>query len=369
MSEQWQNVVISSAIPGTGIIGFSSSEETLSQSYTNPIDTSSIPNPNTLLAPSFRLTAANTKVKSIVPYLSNIIVVKSTDSVAHAFNTLVNNSILSAPVFDVVINNYVYFIHLLDILAYLVNIYQYQTSSVVAPRLEELIIQDRFKTTPVTSVISRSFRNPWHSISKESSLQEAIELLFKTRADQVAVANVECIFSSILTQYTVVEWLASKSLEIGELASKTVDTLKLGYRDVISVNHRHTVLEAFLKMDALGVSGVAICDDVDRLIGNISATDLRDIGPGAENFRKLYFDCGTFIEQKQRTTNIPKLVAVNRDSTIKEVLDRFGKYHIHRVYVVEENTNLPVGIISDGDIIALFATAIPVVANAAQSRV
>jgi len=49
-------------------------------------------------------------------------------------------------------------------------------------------------------------------------------------------------------------------------------------------------------------------------------------------------------------------------------LDKFGKHHIHRVYVVEENTNLPVGIISDGDIIALFATAIPVVANATQSR-
>jgi len=104
-------------------------------------------------------------------------------------------------------------------------------------------------------------------------------LLFKTRADQLAVANVECIFSSILTQYTVVEWLASKSSEIGELAAKTVDTLKLGYRDVISVNHRHTVLEAFLKIDALGVSGVAICDDVDRLIGNISATDFKRYWP------------------------------------------------------------------------------------------
>jgi len=283
---------------------------------------------------------------------------------------LIDNNILSAPLLDVSVNNFIYFLHLLDILAYLVDVYQYQTSSNVAPRLEELIMQDRFKTTPVTAIIQRSLRNPWYTITEEHSLQEAIDMLFRTRADQFAVANVESTFSSILTQYTVVEWIASRPVEeIGELASKTVDTFKLGYRDVIRVNHRRTILEAFLYMDGIGVSGIAVSDDNDRLIGNISATDLRDIGFGAENFRILYSDCASFIEHKQKTNKIPKLVAVNRDSTIKEVLDKFGGHHIHRVYVVEEDSNLPVGVISDGDIIALFATAIPVIAQPLQSRV
>jgi len=37
----------------------------------------------------------------------------------------------------------------------------------------------------------------------------------------------------------------------------------------------------------------------------------------------------------------------------------FYRYKIHRVYVVEKDTFAPVGVISDGDIINLFANALP----------
>jgi len=111
-------------------------------------------------------------------------------------------------------------------------------------------------------------------------------------------------------------------------------------------------------MDAIGITGIAITNDEDRIIGNISISDLKDIGSSAANFKKLYLDCGTFIEQRETGVNVPKLIWANRRSSIKEVLGQFKAHKIHRVYIIEPQSHMPVGVITTTDIISLFARAL-----------
>jgi len=190
----------------------------------------------------------------------------------------------------------------------------------------------------------------------------------RTRADQVAVFDNSGNFVNILTQYNIVHWLACRpSEEIGPLDSKSIQTFRLGYQRVVRVHKNRPVLHAFIRMDDVGVSGVAVTDDGNKVIGNISTTDIKDIGGNLENFRKLYMDCGTFINQKEQGKDIPRLLYVHRDQSIRDVLDMFLRYNVHRVYVVEREDFSPVGVISDGDIINLFTSSVPVSSTSTES--
>jgi len=305
-----------------------------------------------------------------VPPIENVVIIKSSDSVATAFETLITNNILSVPLLDVTTNMFIAFLHLLDILAYMVDIYQYQTSDTTIPKFEEIIIQDRFKNTPVSSIIYRALRNPWYTIKESDSIYDAIYMLNKCQVYQLAVSDTLGRFYSVLTQFRLLVWLANRNInEFRDLASEPIETFSLGFKPVVRFHKSRRVLDAFLQMDAIGITGVAITDDEDRIIGNISISDLKDIGSSAENFRKVYLDCGTFIEQRETGVSVPKLIWANRKSSIKEVLGQFRAHKIHRVYIVEPQSHMPMGVITTTDIISLFARALqPPTAKAEQLR-
>jgi len=298
-----------------------------------------------------------TTVNELAPRIEEVIFIKSTDNVASALEIFRNNKILALPVLDVMTNKYVAFIHMLDILAYVVDIYQYQTST-VALNIEE-IIQDRFKSTPINSIIQRAVRNPWFSISDKASILEAIETMARFQLYQIAVYDFEGKFYSILTQSRIISWLANRKVsEFGDFASEPLEAFHVGFKPLVKVHKSRRVLDAFLQMDSIGITGVAIVNDVNEVVGNISISDLKDIGPTAENFKTLYLNCETFIQQRETGRDVPKLIWATRKSTIKEVLGQFRTHHIHRVYVIEPQTHIPVGVITTTDVISLFANAL-----------
>jgi len=291
----------------------------------------------------------------------DVVVVNASDSITDAFYTLVDNNLVSAPVYDSVLNQYVTFLSLLDIISYLVEIYQFRIET-ADPRIEELVLQDRFKNTPVSALGIGYWRNPWYTISQDASILDALSMFARTRADQIAVFDINGNFVNVLTQHMLVQWLAQRSFEeIGQLSSKSIQTLRLGLQRVIRVHKNTALLHAFMRMHDVNVSGVAVVDDFNRVIGNISTTDFQEIGSGVINFRKLYLSCETFLNQKLQGKNTPQLLYVHKDQSVRDVLDIFYRYKIHRVYIVERDTFAPVGVISDGDIILLFANALPTV--------
>jgi len=325
------------------------------------------PTPTASVDRLFFDTCQNTKIRDFIGPPIDIIVVNASDSITDAFYTLVDNDIVSAPVYDSITNQYVTFLSILDIISYLVEIYQFQVES-ADPMIEELVLQERFKGTPVSALGIGNWRNPWYTISQEMSILEAINMFSRTRADDIAVFDSNGNFVNILTQHMLVQWIAQRPFEeIGQLSSKSIQTLRLGFQRVVRVNKRRSLLRAFMRMHDVNVSGVAVVDDFNTVVGNISSTDLKDLGKGVINFRKLYMTCESFLNQKQQGKNLPQLLYVHRSQSVGDVLDLFFRYKIHRVYVVEKDSFAPVGVISDGDIINLFANALPASSTAGTS--
>jgi len=81
-------------------------------------------------------TCQNTKIRDFIGPPIDIIVVNASDSITDAFYTLVDNDIVSAPVYDSITNQYVTFLSILDIISYLVEIYQFQVES-ADPMIED----------------------------------------------------------------------------------------------------------------------------------------------------------------------------------------------------------------------------------------
>jgi CBS domain-containing protein len=234
-------------------------------------------------------------------------------------------------------NKYTAFIDLFDVLSYVVEVLNLPLEP-----SEDWIVSDSFQNTSCLTLVGRSQRSAWMLIGEDTPLQAAVNSL--TEVHRLAVVDSQGNLTSVLTQSRVVHWLANRSEWVmGDIATMSVDDFRLGYGDVVTVNHNEKTINgthlderqigdcnssleidaAFLKMYKMNVSGVAVVDDSDTVIGNISVSDLKDIGYGANMFRKLYVSCGTFLNRKIEGGLVPKLVYANRSTTIKEMLDRF----------------------------------------------
>ncbi len=121
-------------------------------------------------------------------------------------------------------------------------------------------------------------------------------------------------------------------------------------------------MDAFTKLAEESVSGAAIVDEYNRLVGVLSASDFlrarRDVTlhewdhffddlkePVSEylNRRNAYFP-GKFSKNP---------ITVRREDTVMDVLNKFTSAHVHRLFVVDDAFR-PVGVWSLSDVIEVF---------------
>jgi len=297
----------------------------------------------------------STKVKQLlITNKQELITIKSTESVECAFRLLINNRILSAPLYNEEMCYYMGFLHTLDILSYLLHIFAERNSCGMG--FEELITQDKFKNEPCTAILEKSQLNPWRVVSEDASIYDVIHILAIDNLREVAVVDSNNKLVDIITQDTIINWLADiDPVKIGELVDMPLNNFKLGFKEVISMDASSTLLQVFIKMYSFNISGVAIKNNENTLIGNISISDLKDLGCGADKFYKLFMNAETFIQTRDYGKKVPNLVYVTPSTSIKELLQQFKTYSIHRVYIVQNNLeHAPVGIINSTDIISFF---------------
>jgi CBS-domain-containing membrane protein len=198
---------------------------------------------------------------------------------------------------------------------------------------DDWLVSTQFTNTSCLTLVGRSIRSAWVLIGEDAPLQAAINQL--QNVHRLAVVDSMGNLVSVLSQSRVTRWLANRSEWVmGDLATMTVEEFRLGYRDVVTIHQNEKTINAFMRMYNTNISGLAVTDDTDTVIGNISISDLKDIGYSASMFRRLYVSCGAFLNRKIEGGLVPKLVYANRSTTIKEVLEKYRDNRIHRVYVV-----------------------------------
>eukprot|EP01126_Amoeba_proteus_P042390 TRINITY_DN4606_c0_g4_i3.p1 TRINITY_DN4606_c0_g4~~TRINITY_DN4606_c0_g4_i3.p1 ORF type:complete len:298 (+),score=52.03 TRINITY_DN4606_c0_g4_i3:104-997(+) len=285
---------------------------------------------------------------SLVP-VSALVVPKlidgeETELISVVFQRLLRSHILSLPVYTVKdgIKQYFGFVDIMDILySFMLN--QAGLTNYAAVR----------------DIINLSSRNPWLFLHTTDDLLSACSLLSGAHQDssvhRCAVFDVGPsgpYMFSILSQSKLVEYIGG-NLNTCPLFEKTIEELKIGFRKVRSVNISKNVIVAFEKLKKYEVSGLAVVDNSQRIVGNISASDLKDIYMLPKGFSQvLNAPIREYLIEKRKKKPIflnPKV------ATLADAYQIIITRKIHRVYLVDQDERA-LGLITLTDLLAFWTT-------------
>jgi len=295
-----------------------------------------------------------TPVGSLFPHhMPSIITVNKKDTMSSAFQTLIDNKILSAPVWDLHKHKFVAFVDMVDMVSASMEALSESdlASEADLGKLMESAVQLRNKT--VGELADHSQRNPYLPVESTAPLHEAVKLMNKWGVHRVPVIDAEGNLMSVLTQSQVVHWFCDHRSSFPTM-KKTLENLHIGQSGIISISWNSRAIEAFQLIWNKRISAVAVVNDDGILVGNISVSDLKLIGYDATLISRLFYPIKEFLRVIRAPHDaehpISQPIFVKKDSTLGEVVRKLVETRFHRVYVVDENYK-PVGVVSNLEVL------------------
>jgi len=283
------------------------------------------------------------------PQRPALVTVKKTDLISVAFKKLIENGILSAPVYDVHAHAYIGFIDMLDMVTHVLNALN---EGDIIPEQDIVTLlesKERFANDTCETLTDLSKRNPYYPVEASVAVLTVIRLVSRVRVHRIPAISKDNELSTVITQSHIVRLIAQHVTHFGALVGMTVKDLRLGYVNVVTANHKEKAVEAFKAMHKHGISAVGVVDDNGILVSNISNTDLKVIGHNASMLSNLYLPITELLDLLPKNEVISGPIAVTPETTFEEVVLKLQLTRVHRVYVVEEGK--PIGVISGIEII------------------
>lgn len=281
-------------------------------------------------------------------------------SLSSVLKTLRDNKILSLPVKNED-KEYVGFIDVLDVLTNILLAYSEgeDTTSMQwsgwCSNVDELAKRgEEFGTTKVGSVMNASHADRWCPI-EDGTLYQLVEI-FAKGVHRVPVINDSGHVKSIVTQSDFVKILNKQMKEellLEEVGSKTLFELGLDRAGsgVVTMSNKAQAILAFWSMYFSRVMAVAVVDENGRLVGNVSASDIRGLGSEEKPFSSLVQAISTFSPS-------PLPITCTLSSTLYSVISLLADHRIHRVWVVDD-AGKPIGVVSLTDVLKVLERVEP----------
>lgn len=161
---------------------------------------------------------------------------------------------------------------------------------------------------------------------------------------------------SVVSQLDVVRVLHDNKEKLDGLADKTIEQLGLATADdaVTSVQATMSALNAFAVMHDKGVSAVAIINADGKVVGNLSASDLRWIE--RDMFGHLAMPVMLFLAVMSGCRNPGPVLTVKLNSKLGDCLKLMAENDIHHVHVISPSGKQQ-SIITPADILQYVAAA------------
>lgn len=328
-----------------------------------------------------------------------IVEVNDTDTIDSAFRLLVQNKILSAPVWSEEKNSYLGFFDITDALALIYSV-DLLISAIPDAMLKDSVVKQLAsgnsgcpdcKELTVATVFEGSEddntrESKWHPVKLDTPMSEVI-LLLATSTRRVPVLGEDGRVKKIISQshitHVLNEVLKEKEAAgkpIPDIFSKTPNSSGgFGLRDVLKVNSEtNTARDAFRMVIENGVSSVAVVDEDGGLLSSITTKDIRLFNSmeeaamqrlqserskredGKESLALMDLNCGDFVSMVELTrTNtgmtMAPAVVVQADTPIRKMVSRLALTKKHRLFIADENKR-PIGVIAVSDIAKLLVT-------------
>jgi len=279
----------------------------------------------------------------------------TTSPVVEGFRCLIDNKILCIPLYDIERRSYAGFMDIIDVAHHFLS-----AMSAEEVKTGYSAWHKKFSSLQNKDVMDVSKRNPWMGVDSVASLQAVIDLIVHYKVHRIPIVDSDGELQAVLSQSRVAQYLV-QYLDLFDWTNKTVDELKLGYRQVVVVPNSMVTKDAFKVMRDTSVSGVGVVDDAQKLVGVLSTSDLRHVGYSEHMFDRFYLTVQDFltIVHGSEGHNIPRVVVAVPSSTVTQVGELFMKHKVHRVFVVDSEQSMKVlGVISLHDFLLLFGRSI-----------
>jgi len=310
--------------------------------------------------PTFKQKARELLAKETVKAIEapeSVIVIDSKENLHDAFQKLLDNNILSAPVHDKEKNEFIGFLDVRDLVSFVVFVYDEQKVT-DNTRLRDLIQhgtgQFKMPTTDGVTVSYLARRNRFVSVATDAPLERVSELLAKG-VHRVPVLNPQGKVVNVVSQSSIVKYLADhlRDAILDNKNDPTIEALKIGTKPVLSVPKKATVITAFRLMDQKKRSGVALVDESGRFVGTTTGKDLGLFleNPSLGALNLPIFEHLQIIRQKQTDIKSPSISVFDHDR-ISRAIGLIAATRVHRVFVVDNEKDFrAVRVISITDIL------------------
>ncbi|KAI8577782.1 hypothetical protein K450DRAFT_301602 [Umbelopsis ramanniana AG] len=256
---------------------------------------------------------------------SDLVDVASSETLEIVFDTLLANDILSVPVYkeNSQPKEYIGFVSALNLLRLIVNntnlenlkthpdILQQPVSVAFEENIEQAEISVK-STDPLSSILNRLSRDRFHRVLVTSDHREPI----------------------VVSQRDLLRYFHSHNHELGkvlDVSASNVTMVALGDKTVQSINFRHTAWDAFTRIASLNpFSAIAVLDDDEGLVAEISAGDLR--GLNRRRIPDLSSPIITFLKGTHGDDGILPLICHKR-FTLQQVMAALVLGQGHRIWL------------------------------------
>jgi len=296
-----------------------------------------------------------------VPKPAKIITIDSKTPLHDAFETLLQNNILSAPVWDANTNTYTGFLDIRDLVSFVVFVYDEQKVK-DNTRLQDLLLHgaEQFKMfgTDGVTVSYLSRRHRFAPVKEDEPLGKVVANLASPTVHRVPVVGNDGSVVNIVSQSTVVKLLAQKCIRIGDpefsdTNSPNLGDTPVGSSPVLSVSKIESVINTFRMLDSKNKSGVALLDESGRLVGTTTGKDLGLFlkNPSLAALNRTIFEYLQEIRANSIDIKTPAIAVFEKDK-LSRAIALLAATNVHRVFVVNnEEAYHPTRVISITDIL------------------
>jgi len=296
----------------------------------------------------------NSHTVEYLPLVERPIELPSSATLIEGFETLINNNILSAPVYMVDTLEYIGFLDIRDLVSFVVYVYDQQKVTNDS-RLGDLIRYGIGQfTTPTTDGVTISYlarRNRFKPVLHTDNLLEVVKLLAKG-LHRVPVLGENGRVVNIVSQSTIISLLAKQNFGEGE----RVSDINIGSSPVKTVNFNTSVISTFRLLDQYKISGVAVVDDDEKMVGVTTGKDLKFFirNPTRHALEMTIFENIKLIRSEE--VEIRSLaISVFGHELLTRAIQLIAATRVHRIFVMDsEKSFKPIRVISISDILKYF---------------
>jgi 5'-AMP-activated protein kinase regulatory gamma subunit len=293
----------------------------------------------------------NVKVAEALGALASrkLISVETKTPLREVLRTLHTNRILSVPVME----NDTGCVGLVDVLDLVkftaIQYFNSQETSVMDDNVQvapEIFRQFEFEDHTAGDLLKQSKRSrDFKVLDKDATLGDVAQVL-SHESHRVLIGKDKD--AKLVSQSDIVRYLSERKDQLDpKILNTPIGQLNIIHERILHVSEHSSTIKAFCHLVRNQVSALAILDKQQKLVGTISASDLRGITD--ESLNRLTQPVLDFLKGTERKAP-STLVRCSPDEKLDMAINKLVEAKVHRLWVTDENER-PIGVLALTDVI------------------